>query len=152
MRQRLLLWTRARLSVSLEDTARRATARKKESRKKGGNEHEEGEGACLLPLAPPSRTDTNDLFHARSTALTRHRYSVRRGSRESSPISIIRRFPVLLPPADPVATTLPRRRGNVDADGERDRPDVRADQSICTRASTGSLFRAVKFHGRLPSL
>lgn len=53
-------------------------------------------------------------------------------------------------PSGPPSPQLPDV--DVDADGERDQTNVRADQSICTRASAGSLFRMVKFHGRLPSL
>lgn len=93
----------------------------------------EGKRACHLPLALPSRTVTNGLFHARSTALTRHRYSVWRGGWESSPISIIRRFPVLrAAPSGPRLPSGPQLPDiDVDADSERDRT---ADQSVCIRA------------------
>jgi len=132
-------------SVSFEDNV--IYAREKEGRKKEVNEElVEGKRACLLPLAPSSQTVTNGLFHARSMALTRHRYSVRRGGWESSSGTDID-YPSIpgttcCPQRTPSAlrATTPRHRR---WRRQRERSDGR---SIGLYSRSGSLFRAVKFH------
>jgi len=132
--------------------------------KEKGRREEERKGtrrwrrACFLARRPRSQTGTNGLFHARSAALTRRRYSVRS---RIEPISIIRRFlvpcvapPVPLPPS-PGRTLSPRlparsRARAQDARTARDRTNVRA-RCHSDRSIDRSVRRIVRYSVRLNS-
>lgn len=116
--------THVPLSMSVEKRHRRVTSpRKRKHEIKTLKEEEKTQRA-----RKGKNEDTNGLFHARSTALTRRRYSIRRDGRESSRyrLSVDSWYSVVLGEPRRSLATRQRRRREEGRKRERERSDGRA--------------------------